>query len=176
MRPTNAALARRITTLRALVVASLAAWIVGFVAPSIWLGAAALAPVLSFPYGVVCHQDPAKLLVIAGEPTLVCARCAGIYLGAFLASAFALALGARFRKPRESLVFAVVAFLAADAFGATLGAYDYSKPLAIATGAAFGAVVGAYVLAAIEEAALAFRRDETGARDDSSVCSLGKKE
>ena len=70
----------------------------------------------------------------------------------------------------------VVVLLAADALAATLGAYDYSKPLAFSTGAAFGAVVGTYALAAIEEAALAFRRDETGARDDSSVCSLEKKE
>ncbi len=44
---------------------------------------------------VVCHQRPERSFAWAGQPWPVCARCAGIYLGAAVAVLVFLAVGHR---------------------------------------------------------------------------------
>jgi len=41
-------------------------------------------PFLKVSYGRVCHQQPDECFRINGSYFLVCARCTGIYLGAFI--------------------------------------------------------------------------------------------
>jgi len=46
-------------------------------------------------FGELCHQLPARSLVVAGVALPACARCAGIYLGTLLACVFYLVPGKR---------------------------------------------------------------------------------
>ena len=64
-----------------------AVWIVGFSMfsfISIDSSLHAFYPFLKISYGRVCHQAPFKSFSVNGWQFLVCARCTGIYLGAFL--------------------------------------------------------------------------------------------
>lgn len=47
----------------------------------------------------VCHQRPERSFSLAGRQMPVCARCAGIYAAATIASAFAFAFGIGTRGP-----------------------------------------------------------------------------
>ncbi len=51
-----------------------------------WLahrGNTLLAEVVRHAFAVVCHQQPARSFHLWGHPLAVCARCTGIYFGAF---------------------------------------------------------------------------------------------
>lgn len=79
---------RDIVTPRRLVVAvSLLAfvWTAGiFVVPWVAGTTGADAGVVKLCYRPVCHQLAERSLRVAGEPTAVCSRCAGLYLGGTL--------------------------------------------------------------------------------------------
>jgi len=68
-------------------------WIVGFSIFSYlprehWIQA--FYPFAKLSYGTVCHQIDEKSFVRGGVHFLVCSRCAGIYVGAFIALLFLL--------------------------------------------------------------------------------------
>jgi uncharacterized membrane protein len=79
---------REIVTPRRLVVAgSLLAlvWTAGiFVVPWVAATTGAETVFLKLCYQPVCHQLEERSLRVAGEPSLVCSRCAGLYLGGAL--------------------------------------------------------------------------------------------
>lgn len=40
---------------------------------------------LSTAFGQICHQEPSRALLVAGLPSLLCARCLGAFMGGFVA-------------------------------------------------------------------------------------------
>jgi uncharacterized membrane protein len=64
-------------------------------------------PFVYLLFSFVCHQQPERSLWLAGAPLAVCARCAGVYFGAFL--------GLLLQVPvRRGPLLAAVALLALD--------------------------------------------------------------
>jgi uncharacterized membrane protein len=61
---------------------------------------------------VICHQQAARSFLMAGVQMPVCARCTGLYVGASLGVAMALAAAGRarrlFRFPRRALAIAAL--------------------------------------------------------------------
>ena len=88
----------------------------------------------------VCHQDPARSLVIAGALLPVCARCTGIYLG-FLAG-WSLRLfrrgPARDRRLPTALLLAGIAPLVIDGFANGAGLFNTPPAVRLLTGLLFG--------------------------------------
>lgn len=67
---------------------------------------------------------------------LVCARCAGIYLGAFIAGLSSLIFIAPLINRRVLILFALP--LVIDVLFTFIGVYTYSKSVAFVTGFIFG--------------------------------------
>src|SRR5215471_4611333 len=60
---------------------------------ALWCAAIVLAPVFDLRpiydfFSRICHQDPTRSWSLAGAQFPVCVRCASIYFGFFIASAF----------------------------------------------------------------------------------------
>lgn len=99
-------------------------------APFFWLP-------LKFAYSRVCHQQPYKLITLGSNHTLVCARCAGIYVGALLAGLFSLVLPKL--KPFKFTLFLLFSIpMLLDVILYNLNVYDYSKNIAFISGLFFG--------------------------------------
>jgi uncharacterized membrane protein len=97
---------------------------------------------VSAAFRAVCHQIPDRCLWIASTPMPVCARCAGVYVGA-LAS---LVLRAKWRR---SGLLAALAVVALDVVSEGAGLRPALVSLRVATG--FG--LGWFVAAALTSAA-----------------------
>lgn len=98
-----------------------------------------LIPFLKTGYSFVCHQEGAKLITSGIYSSLVCSRCAGIYLGALAASGGILFI------PRNVNVLNRYLFLSAfpmvfDVICTSLKIYNYTKTGAFFTGFLFGVV------------------------------------
>ncbi len=106
-------------------------------------------PILKKIYGTVCHQLDEKTFSIEGNKFFVCARCTGIYLGAFIISFSSLFSFKKITGGLKPLYFSMIPLLL-DVTFTSLGIYPYNKYLAFATGIFFGSVVFVYILAAIE--------------------------
>ncbi len=141
--------------LRGSLTAALFLWIAGFsvIVLNIREIAVLFIPA-KFLYSTVCHQNPAKTITCHSHSLLVCARCTGIYLGAFLASIPAFI----FVKKRISLSINFLFFFSLpmllDVIFLTLGVYSYSFYTAFFTGLLFGSTVFIYILASIENSLL----------------------
>lgn len=87
---------RRITKLR-IPLAVLAVALAPLAAPLLAAGHPLTALLIRSFFSPLCHQDPARSLMIAGSPVAVCVRCLGIYCGAAMAALLRLgrAAGAR---------------------------------------------------------------------------------
>jgi len=107
-------------------------------------------PFLKDLYGNVCHQEIAKTLHINGYALLVCARCTGIYLGAFIFSIISLAVTKKFYQ-NKILLPAVVTIVIIDVLLSTFGFVVYSKISAFATGFLLGSVSFIYFYNALIE-------------------------
>ncbi len=137
-------------------------WAAALLLSAAGLAAAAAAPLLMargrrsalLLYAVfspLCHQDPGRSFSLAGFPLAVCARCAGIYLGAFLG------LAARplvrpltdLRPPRTPVFLAVSLPLAVDAVGNLLGLWRSPGLLRFAVGLLWGPILPFYLLAGL---------------------------
>lgn len=98
---------------------------------------------------LVCHQDPAKLIEFNGAHSLVCSRCAGIYLGALFASLILL-----FIKPIAYLnykfLLAASVPMILDVFLSTIDIYPYSKITAFVTGILLGSIGFLYLKIGLE--------------------------
>jgi uncharacterized membrane protein len=127
-------------------------WSVGFLFPVLspsFTGKPIINQLLNYNYSIVCHQSETSEINFGGAHLLVCARCAGIYLGALF---IAIIMLFNLLKLKLSLIplliFSVP--LVFDAFAVRLNIYAYSKTIAFITGLLFGAIVLIYILEIIE--------------------------
>jgi uncharacterized membrane protein len=127
-------------------------WTAGFLFPVIspsFTGKPIINQLLNYNYSIVCHQSVSSEINFGSAHLLVCARCAGIYLGALLISIIMLF---NLLKLKLSLIPLLMfsAPLVIDAFAVRLNIYAYSKTMAFITGLMFGAIVLIYILDTIE--------------------------
>jgi uncharacterized membrane protein len=124
-------------------VAALAFYGLAFATPLIERASAVAGAALRLGYAPLCHQDPARSLSTAGAPQAVCARCAGIYLGAAIGLAAAAgSAGGRWSRPRPLWLGALLVPTAADALAARVGwpslanapRFSLAIPLGLVTG------------------------------------------
>jgi uncharacterized membrane protein len=102
-------------------------------------------PVLKVFYSKVCHQIPYKCFEINGFHFLVCARCTGIYAGAFISSLVYLFIKKqKLKVDLRFLLFLVPMIL--DIILYRLGIYNYSKTLAFFTGLPAGFMVVSIII------------------------------
>lgn len=140
-------LERRILIIKFLLISGLAFWCAGFLLP-VFLpeiaGNNLFYQFLKLCYSRVCHQSNDATFYINGNHLLVCARCSGIYLGAFLVLVPLL-----FMKPKWKLSLKPFILLTSpliiDAFAVRLNIYTYSKINAFITGLLFGSIVIIYI-------------------------------
>ena len=100
-------------------------------------------------YSIVCHQDINKTFTCNGTPFLVCARCTGIYFGAFFISVIILLGNFSFGFKTKYLYTLSVPMLL-DVILYSSGIYNYDKYIASFTGFLFGCSIFLYILSAIE--------------------------
>ena len=127
-------------------------WCFGFLSPifySLNHFAVITYPFTKKIYSIVCHQINKKSFTINGEKLLVCARCTGIYLGAFSASFISIFYFPDEIKGIELFLISLI-FILTDVLLTTAGVYHYSKYLAMATGLFFGSVSFVYILNVVE--------------------------
>lgn len=117
--------------------------------------------VLSSTYSIVCHQSKQSLVYFNNYPTLVCARCLGIYFGALLLLVITMIKSFKTNVALRPL-FILSAPLMIDAFAVRLGLYSYSKTIAFITGLLFGAIVLFYILETIESSFYNKRNEKYG--------------
>ncbi|MFC2083990.1 DUF2085 domain-containing protein [Bacteroidota bacterium] len=132
---------------RIIILFFLAAWVLGiFVLPLIRVSEnfTFLIPFLKILYSNVCHQHDHKLLVVAGYPTLVCARCTGIYLGA-------LSLGMLFifidyyKYIKSKYLYIICGIILVDILLYNMDVYNYSHSIALVTGFLLGSLIISYL-------------------------------
>jgi len=89
----------------------------------------------------LCHQDPARTLIVAGALLPVCARCTGIYLG-FLAGWLLRMFRRgpdRDRKLPTTIFFAGILPLVIDGAANWAGLFNTPPAVRLCTGLLFGA-------------------------------------
>jgi uncharacterized membrane protein len=118
-----------------------------------------LLPFLKNNYSLVCHQDHHKVITVGVYSMLVCARCAGIYSGAFLVSLINIFLSRQINIARKVLFLSAIPMLF-DVIGTTAGLYIYSKTGAFLTGFLFGVVSFLYFYNALLELITEMREKE----------------
>ena len=108
-------------------------------------------------FSLICHQDPARSFLIAGQPMALCSRCSGIYAG-FLAGCLALLVarlagrGGRLSSPPSRWVLlASIVPSALEAVAELTGLVTDGALLRALTGSLFGCAAAFYVNPAFEE-------------------------
>ena len=128
-------------------------WSAGFLFPVLspsFTGKSIINQLLGYNYSIVCHQSESSEINFGGAHLLVCARCAGIYLGALIIS---LIMSFNFLKLKLSLIPLIIfsSPLVIDALAVRLNIYSYSKTVAFITGLLCGVIVLIYILDTIEK-------------------------
>jgi uncharacterized membrane protein len=138
-----------VTFLRLLLLSLLIIWTIGFLQPALLTQNNFLSHYfLTKIYSRVCHQESSKSIIIANESMLVCARCAGIYLGALIAGILILFHSIPELKVK---VFTIAVLpLLLDVCITFLGVYRYSQTVAFLTGLVFGCIVYLFLLSELE--------------------------
>lgn len=139
--------------IRFLIVLVLSIWLLGIF--SEWLipvfqNIAVAIPFLQKSYSLVCHQEPQKLLGESVYHSLVCSRCAGIYLGFYLVSFVSLFFAFK-KEPHLKILLIAAIPMIADVTLYSLGFYNYSKTLALLTGVLLGSVGFLYFYSALKK-------------------------
>jgi uncharacterized membrane protein len=127
-------------------------WCTGFLLPVLFPKSGLIEIILPFirhAYSNVCHQVDKKCFYINGKELLVCARCTGIYLGAFITLFVLLISNKKFFMNLKILLMASIPMFV-DVLLNTVNIKSYSKVAAFLTGALFGSVVLIYILTIIE--------------------------
>lgn len=100
-------------------------------------------PFLKYNYSIVCHTHVEKLFEFWNIKTLLCSRCSGIYLGAFISS-IAILLGLKKNISTKFLLLSLLPILL-DIILYTLGIYNYSQYVALSTGLLLGSLGFIYI-------------------------------
>jgi uncharacterized membrane protein len=130
---------------------SLLLWCFGFTYASLFPKSRMLIlyPLLKGFYSSVCHQIGYKTIQLNGINFLVCARCSGIYFGGLIASVIFL-FSSRPHTLKINYLFIAAIPMLLDVFLYSIGAYEYSKIIALSTGFIFGFVTISILLIIIE--------------------------
>ena len=100
-------------------------------------------------YSTVCHQDNSKCLLIGADSIFVCARCAGIYLGGFIAGVLSLFI-IKISLKKKILFYSAIPMIV-DVALSSLGVYPYSKAVAISTGLILGSTIYIFIINELEK-------------------------
>lgn len=128
----------------------LAIWIIGFLSPCLEISF--LFPFYPFQkmiYSNVCHQNTAKSFACNNTSLLVCARCSGIYFGAFISSLFLMFYKKQFNLKTKYLYLLSIPMII-DVALLTFKIYNYNKFVSAFSGILFGSAVFIYILSGIE--------------------------
>ena len=133
-------------SIRVIIFFLLAVWCIGFFFE--WLiplneKLLTLLPFLHQTYSLICHQEKVKLITSHGFESLVCSRCAGIYIGLLTGSLLSI-----FRKPLKNpsikILLICTALMLLDITAYSTGIYHYSKLIAFITGFLLGSAAFSY--------------------------------
>jgi len=102
-----------------------------------------LLPFLHQTYSLVCHQEKVKLIASHGFESLVCSRCAGIYIG-LLAGSLVSIFKLPHKNPDIKVLLVCVFIMLLDITAYSIGIYHYSKLIAFITGFLLGSVAFSY--------------------------------
>lgn len=129
---------------RSSLVAAVGAWCaLILLAPLLMERVPAVSAFLYLFFSPICHQLPERSFFLVGHQLPVCARCTGIYFGAFIGSFFA-----RAKSPPPLFLVAALIPMALDG-GTQLLFRESTNALRLATGLIAGFVVIFYVHAGI---------------------------
>ncbi|HEX8069418.1 MAG TPA: DUF2085 domain-containing protein [Pyrinomonadaceae bacterium] len=123
-----------------------------------------LAELLYHPFGLVCHQQPARSYWLAGAPLAVCARCLGVYAGfalGVLCYPLVRPLARADVPARRWLVLALVPTGVDFLLGVT-GLWANTHASRALTGALLGAAASFYVVPGLVGLTLRLRRGRRG--------------
>jgi len=102
-----------------------------------------LLPFLHQTYSLICHQEKVKLITSHGFESLVCSRCAGIYIG-LLAGSFLSIFRIPQKNPNIKVLAVCLIVMLLDITAYSIGIYHYSKFIAFITGFLLGSVAFSY--------------------------------
>ncbi|MEJ2105178.1 MAG: DUF2085 domain-containing protein [Ignavibacteriaceae bacterium] len=139
----------KILIFKFLFISLLSIWISGLLMPFIIdIKNPLLSYLINKIYSTVCHQENFKCISYEGHRMFVCARCTGIYFGAFIAAIVEL----RFIFPELplKLLFLSSTPLLLDVIFSTTGVYEYSQIFAFITGIIFGFVIYLFIIKELE--------------------------
>lgn len=86
------------------------------------------------------------MIEINNSSSLVCARCSGIYAGAFLGSIISFFFSIRIKNRHLS---GAIALMLIDVLLVTIGVYEYQKTIAFFTGIILGCIAFLYLYEAL---------------------------
>lgn len=125
-------------------------WVLGFISPCLYLDLLApFYPIQKLIYSNVCHQNIQKSFSCDNNYFFVCARCTGIYLGAFVASLIISIFNINKILNTKYLYLLSVPMIL-DVTLLIFKVYDYNKMISSITGFLFGSAVFIYILNGIE--------------------------
>lgn len=110
-------------------------------------------------YSGVCHQQGAKLFELLGINTMVCSRCAGIYLGVLISSILFLFMSVNINSGIKYLLISSIPLIL-DVILYHTGLYEYSKPVAFSTGLVFGSAGFYYFYIGLEKLFFEYKTEE----------------
>lgn len=94
-------------------------------------------PILKMSYGRVCHQHLAKSFFVNDSYFLVCSRCTGIYIGAFIGLLTALLSSNKYFSFSSKYLVLVLIILLVDVITNNFIFTSYNKTTAFFTGYLF---------------------------------------
>lgn len=101
-------------------------------------------------YSPICHQNPEKSFMFNNLQFLVCSRCFGIYIGAFISSILII-LCSKIKIKLQLVFFSIIPMIA-DIILYRTEIYSYNKIISLLTGFSFGAILFLFIFETINEA------------------------
>ena len=136
--------------LRIILLLFLLIWIPGILSPCLNINSLnSIYPFQKMLYSNICHQDVNKSFTCNDIPFLVCARCTGIYFGAFISAVVILILSIKLKFKTKFLYLLSIPMLL-DVLYYSFGIYPYNKFIASSTGLLFGSSIFLYILSTLE--------------------------
>jgi len=125
-------------------------WTTGIISPCLSISSLnSFYPFQKILYSNVCHQNVNKSFICNGISFLVCARCTGIYFGAFISEVVIMIFNIKMKFKTKYLYLLSIPMLL-DVLFYSIGIYPYNKFVASSTGLLFGSSIFLYILSALE--------------------------